>query len=325
MAAVTDAVLGQGDEFARLLQMATDLRLHHGVLLEGAPGTGKSTAAFALALALLDGGEGSVATRKQVAARQHPDLHLLTPPKDKSDIRVDDVRQLQSSLASRAYGERARVAIIDPADRLNEEGQNALLKTLEEPGEATFLLLVTSRPEGLLPTVRSRVGRYRMRPLSPQVLAAALAGTRASADAALRAWAVEVAAGALGFAQDVVDEPQARALYARFVECLSGAACDAHESVTACLADQSGREAVEARTALVLRLLRAALRAVLSQVAGDDVSTLAFADGTAYAAPALDRWIESCERVFAAEVDVRQHIAVEQALLGLFLELTAPC
>ncbi|MEZ5965318.1 MAG: hypothetical protein R3F56_15905 [Planctomycetota bacterium] len=322
---MSEALLGQGEEFASLLRAARELRLHHGFLLEGPAGSGKTTAALALALALLDDGESSVAIEKQVMARQHPDLHWLAPPKDKSDIPVDLVRELQAGLACRAYGERARVAIIDPAEHLNEQGQNALLKTLEEPGEAAFLLLVTSRPEGLLPTVRSRVGRYRLRPLSPEAVAEALARLRPQADPALRAWAVEVARGSLGFAQDLVDEPRAHELYARFVDCVRSGNAEAHDLVAQCLADVNGREAVEARAALVLRLLQAALAATLEDIAEGDVSTLAFADGATYRLAALDRWIESCERVFETEVDVRLHIAVEQALLGLFLELNAPC
>lgn len=320
---MSESVLGQGEEFARLLAMAGALRLHHGLLIEGAPGTGKTTAATALALALLDDGSASVAIAKQVAARQHPDLHWLTPAKDKVDIKVEDVRELQATLAAHAYAERARVAIIDPADRLNEQGQNALLKTLEEPGAAAFLLLTTTRPEGLLPTVRSRISRYRMRALAPDVLASALATTRPQADAATRAWAQERADGALGFAQDLVDDAIARTLDTRLVEFLGGGG-GAHDLVAACLDGVSGREPAQARVSMVLRLLRAQLRRRLGSEDGaaeGEVLPLAFAGGPAYGALALDRWIESCEQVFETEVDVRQHIAVEQALLELFLEL----
>lgn len=319
---MSEGVLGQGEEFTRLLEEARDLRLHHGLLLEGAPGTGKTTAAHALALALLEGRSASAATRKQVAARQHPDLHWLAPPKDRVDIPVDAVRELQAALAQHAFAARARVAILDPADRLNEQGQNALLKTLEEPGEAVYLLLVTNRPEGLLGTVHSRVARYRMRPLQPAALDRALAARRPQSDAAVRAWAAALAEGSLGLAQDLVDDPAARELHPRLVDFLAGRG-DPHELVAACTAGVSGREANEARAALVLRLLRAALRASLG---GDDAqldSELVFAGAAPYRAGALDRWIESCERVFEAENDVRLHIGLDQVLLGLFLELDA--
>src|SRR5690606_27398577 len=65
---------------------------------------------------------------------------------------------------------RARVATFVEADQLLDDAQNMLLKTLEEPGEATFLLLEVARPEQLLPTVRSRVQRLRVLPLADQVI-----------------------------------------------------------------------------------------------------------------------------------------------------------
>jgi hypothetical protein len=213
------------------------------------------------------------------------------------------------------------VAVIDPAERLNEEGQNALLKTLEEPGVATFLLLTTTRPEGLLPTVRSRLGRYRMRPLPAAILTPALAAARPAIAADTRAWAVALGGGSLGFAQDLVDEPAARPLQARLLDFHAGRERDPHAVVDACFGDVTGKEARLARAALVLRLLRANLHAEISD--GVARSVLAKSGEETYGAPLLDRWIESCEHVFAAEVDLQQHIAAEQTLLGLLLELAA--
>lgn len=307
-------LLGQGEEFAALLAAAHALRLPHALVFEGAPGTGKTTAAFALAEALLAGPDDAAA-RKQVRARSHLDLHLLGVREGKVEIKVEDVRELQAALAAHSYGGRARVAIIDPGDRLNEEGQNALLKTLEEPGAATFLLLTASRPEGLLPTVRSRVMRYRLRPLAEADLAAALAATRPDAAPDLRTWAVELAAGALGFAQDLVDDPAARPLHARLLAVVEGRDDDVHGIVDACLDDVTGRDAERARARLVLRLLRAILRREVA---------LAHAGGAAYGSAALDRWIESCERTFEAEIDLHQHVPAAQVLLGLLLDLVAP-
>ncbi len=316
-------VLGQGAEFLRLLERAAALRLPHALLLEGAPGTGKTTAALTFALALLDDGSDSVATRKQVAARSHPDLHFLSVREDRKEIAVEDVRALRVALTQSAFAGRARVAVIDPADRLNDEGQNALLKTLEEPGKATFMLVTTSRPEGLLPTVRSRVARYRVRPMARAALAQALHAARPAADAATRAWAVELAAGSLGFAQELVDEPAARVLHDKITEFIAGRARDPHALVDACLDATSGRDAVAERMRLVLRLVRSCLGARLRPGTEQGELALAPDGGQAYGSD-LDRQIESCERVFEAEVDLQQHVAAEQVLLGLLLELAVP-
>jgi DNA polymerase-3 subunit delta' len=254
---------------------------------------------------------------KQVAARTHPDLHVLTVREDRKEIAVEDVRALRVALAQHAFSGRARVALIDPADRLNDEGQNALLKTLEEPGAATFLLLATSRPEGLLPTVRSRVARYRVRPLPADLLARALGTTRPSAEAGARAWAARLADGALGFAHVLLDDPAARALHAQVAEFVAGRSNDPYVLTEACLAGVSGRDAVGERMRLVLCLVRLCVAADMRQ---DPQDFLARHGGQAYGAR-LDRWIESCERAFEAEVDLQQHVAAEQTLLGLLLEL----
>ncbi len=313
-------VLGQGEEWQRLLAAAGALRLPHALVIEGSPGTGKTTAAFALCVALLDDGSVPGAVEKQVAARSHADLHVVTVPEGKSDIPIDAVRALQLDLQCKAFAGRARVALIDGADRLNEQGQNALLKTLEEPGEAAFLLLTTRKPEALLPTVRSRVARFRMRPLALPVLQQALQRERPDVEPAVRQWAAAQADGALGFAFELVDQDAVRDLDRRLGEFVAGRG-DPYELVDACLADVTGREAGEERSRLVLRLLRAHLRVQAGLAStGSAEDALAFDLAAPYGAARLDRWIEACERIFEAETDVHLHIGAEQSLLAVFLE-----
>src|SRR5690606_580838 len=120
-------------------------------------------------------------------------------------IAVDRVRALRDALARQPIEGRAIVAIVDPADRLNESGQNALLKTLEEPPAGRFLLLVTSRPEALFETVRSRCARLRIRPLPDEVLRTAL-DAPPSASPAEREAAVAMAGGSLGTARRLLEE-----------------------------------------------------------------------------------------------------------------------
>ena len=131
-----------------------------------------------------DGPCGVCRACTRVASDLHPDVHLVERARDEKDaeendksfyvIKVDQVRQAQQALSLHAVEGRARVLRIADADSMEEEAQNALLKTLEEPGVATFLLLEARRPEQLLPTVRSRVQRLRVRPLDDAALARGL-------------------------------------------------------------------------------------------------------------------------------------------------------
>ena len=108
---------------------------------------------------------------RKVAAGNHPDLHLVEPEGAGEQIRIAQVQQLISELALTAMEGRFRVAVITAAHRLNLDAQNALLKTLEEPGPATCLVLCADDTAALLPTVLSRAVRLRMAPLAIETLA----------------------------------------------------------------------------------------------------------------------------------------------------------
>jgi len=183
--------LGQGEALAYWQRRARSLLLPHAMVVEGARGIGKTTVMRWLTAALLcpseldaDGPCGVCRACTRVASDLHPDVHLVERARDEKDaeendksfyvIKVDQVRQAQQALSLHAVEGRARVLRIADADSMEEEAQNALLKTLEEPGVATFLLLEARRPEQLLPTVRSRVQRLRVRPLDDAALARGL-------------------------------------------------------------------------------------------------------------------------------------------------------
>jgi DNA polymerase-3 subunit delta' len=95
-----------------------------------------------------------------------------TPSKD---IVVDQVRDLvDHRLALKRFEGRRRFVIIDPADAMNPQAQNALLKTLEEPPDGTTLVLVAASPDALLPTIRSRCLRVPFGPIPAAAVAARL-------------------------------------------------------------------------------------------------------------------------------------------------------
>jgi DNA polymerase-3 subunit delta' len=138
-------------------------RMHHAWILAGRRGLGKASFALAAASELVGGG---------MAPTAHPDILVLAPlppgvdedgkpTKGKRNISVGQVRQMQRRLNSRPTLGARRAVIFDAADDLEKEAFNALLKSLEEPPQGTFFLLVAHRPGRLPATIRSRCRTLR--------------------------------------------------------------------------------------------------------------------------------------------------------------------
>ncbi len=118
-------------------------RLPHGLLLQGPAGVGKERFASALAAALFCTGRdarleacGACPECLLSKAGTHSDMHWVRPPEDKKAIGVDQVRAACEKLAMTSMRRGYRVAIVVPAEKMTPAAQNALLKTLEEPGDA---------------------------------------------------------------------------------------------------------------------------------------------------------------------------------------------
>jgi len=135
----------------------------HSWLITGPPGSGRSNLAYAFAAALLGDGtpEGDEATRRQVAARTHPDLGVLST--EGVIIKIDEVKKIVASSQFSPSVSRYRVMIIEDADRMVERTSNVLLKALEEPPPRTVWILCAPSEADLLPTIRSRVRTVRLR------------------------------------------------------------------------------------------------------------------------------------------------------------------
>ena len=116
---------------------------------------------------------GNCSACRRIARGVHADV-LVVEPGDTGSIKVDQVRAAIERTAYRPFEGRRRVVIVDDADAMEAPPQNALLKTLEEPPAASTFVLVTSRPDVLLPTVRSRCQRIRFGPISPAEMASVL-------------------------------------------------------------------------------------------------------------------------------------------------------
>jgi DNA polymerase-3 subunit delta' len=163
-----------------LLERATARgTLPPSLIFAGPEGVGKRRTATALAQALNcerpQGGDacGACAACARIARGVHADV-LVLEPGDSGTIKVDQVREAIDRAAYRPFEGRRRVVIVEQADALLLEAQNALLKTLEEPPPASVFVLLTARPDVLLPTVRSRCQRLRFGPLAAADVAAVL-------------------------------------------------------------------------------------------------------------------------------------------------------
>lgn len=149
-------------------------RMPHALLFHGPQGIGKRLVAEVFARRLLCGAEPQANTEElsfneehlvfpQIEANSCPDFHILEPLEGKKSISVDQVRSMLKKLALSSDGER--VVIIDAAEQMGTSAANALLKTLEEPGQGVHLVLVCHNLSKLLPTIVSRCRQFRFSPL----------------------------------------------------------------------------------------------------------------------------------------------------------------
>lgn len=211
-------LIGHHAAEATLLEAYRSGRLPHAWLIGGPRGIGKATLAFRFARFVLAhpdprapevqaatdlGVDPEDATARRIAAGAHPDLlHLTRPWDDKAkrfrqDLTVDAVRRIVPFFGSTAGAGGARVAIVDPADDMNPNAANALLKLLEEPPTGGLFLLVAHAPGRLLPTIRSRCRRLILDPLTPEEVAAGLDLLAIDAPSATRMDAIALGEGSL--------------------------------------------------------------------------------------------------------------------------------
>lgn len=162
-------------------------RLPHALLMCGPAGMGKGNFARLFAQALLCAGPdkdflpcGTCRSCLLYLAGNHPDLNIVGPEEGKSTISINQIRELTQTLSLTGQYGRYRIAIIEPAEKMNTASANGLLKTLEEPGAQTVIMLIASEPHKLLATIRSRCQQV---PIALTDKAAALGWLRGQLDA----------------------------------------------------------------------------------------------------------------------------------------------
>ena len=235
----------------------------HAVLISGPPSVGKMTLADDVAAGLLclapnpaDRPCRACRSCRLVAGGNHPDLHRLGPEGPGGQVVIGDsarpagrgVRNLIAELAYLPVEGGHRVAIVEHAERMNEDAQNALLKTLEEPPPRTTIILCADEEDRLLPTVRSRCVRLRMAPLGIRSIEELLV-ERGVAEAPAAARLARIAAGRPGVAMAYARLPEAVTIHDEIARTLLDLL-----SAPASTRLVSGRELIERAVALDLAL-----------------------------------------------------------------------
>ncbi len=265
-----DAVV---DRLRRSIQMG---RLPSTYLFVGPVGIGKRAFANKFAQALLCESSaadqldpcGTCAACQQVMANSHPDFEVVAKPADKSFIPVelfigDREHRMREGLCHRIalkpYRGGRKVAIIDDADYLNQEGANCLLKTLEEPPPRSVLILISSSEQRQLPTIRSRCQVVRFQPLDSESLVQLILDEGIAADRAAAERLAGLSHGSLEQARHWADETLAE-FYGELLRQLASPAFQPAELArqTGSFVDQAGKDAPARRLRLKQTIERVA-------------------------------------------------------------------
>jgi DNA polymerase-3 subunit delta' len=177
-------ILGHERQKAILKRAQSSGRLAHAYLFEGPEGVGKRLVALALARSLFcvtKNGCGECPACRKVDHQNHPDLHIVEA--DGNTIKIEQIRALQKELSFRPLEGERKICVIEAAEKMNASSGNALLKTLEEPSGHALLILLTSRPDAVLPTIRSRCQRLPFSRLPTAIIRRALAEADAGNEA----------------------------------------------------------------------------------------------------------------------------------------------
>lgn len=186
-----ESIVGHAGPIARLQGIVASKRVAAAYLFAGPEGLGKRRVAEAFA-ALLDA-----------------EVLTVGIPEGKQKIPIESFRDengILRKLSLKSMYSRWRVVIVDPAERLSDDAQNCLLKTLEEPPDRCLFVLVTVRPEALFPTIRSRCHTVLFTPLSEKEMRTFIEPLKL--DAATADWVVALAAGSPGRATRLAGEAE---------------------------------------------------------------------------------------------------------------------
>jgi DNA polymerase-3 subunit delta' len=309
-------ITGHGQVKPLIARAALRGTLPPSLIFAGPSGVGKRMAALALAQlvnCVTPAGEdacGACASCRRIARGVHADVMILEPG-ETGAIKIEQIREAIERSAYRPFEGRRRVVIIDDAEQVIPAAQDALLKTLEEPPAGTTFVLVSSVPETLVSTIRSRCQRLRFGRLSPAEVAGVLMGAHEYREADAHA-AAAFSDGSVGRALEGGTEAfvEARTAALRLLEGLADSPVPARRIMGAGGMPGAGRSKAD-RDALAqsLRALSSILRDLGMLGARADERRLANAD----LRQKLDRLVPA----FGNDRVLRGFAAVDRALDAL--------
>ncbi|WP_416140317.1 DNA polymerase III subunit delta' [Halomonas sp. HK25] len=232
--------------FAELVRLADAGRLPHALLISGPRGVGKRSLADALVARTLCAAPGESACGachgcSMLASGYHPDLLRVAPEEGKRQIRIDVIREVNAFVAQTPQQGGYRVILIAPAEAMNLAAANALLKSLEEPGERTLFVLLADIPSRLLPTIRSRCQHWGLA-VPDEAACLPWLTERLGDDQEARFWLG--LAGGLPLAALAQAEPASRALRQQLLETFEALVRGAEPVAEAARLDRQSVEAI---------------------------------------------------------------------------------
>lgn len=252
---------------------------------------------------------------KVVFLSAHPDLGLVFTPK--RILPVDAIRDLEREANIRPFEGPRRIFIIDQAEKMNDSSANALLKTLEEPPPTTQLILITSRPDSLLPTIRSRVQAIRFAPVDSAAIEKLLIERHGLAQDAAR-FAARIANGSVARALSIDPESYLQRLRGMLplLRSAGGGDCASALSVSEMISDPKAANSFEEN----LEMLRTVFRQAIATRAGKDpepvfdteIAAEISAMGSRLDIRTLSDWIRQIDELLAGQtININRKVATD--------------
>ena len=329
----TWTTVGHAEVVASLQRSFQQGRIAHTYLLVGPSQVGKMTLALDLARLVSCRHEAPPCAEcdqcRRITQRLHADVQVVDvergDQRNRVNIGIDQVRELQKAANLKPFEGRYRVFIIDGAERLSEEAANALLKILEEPPDQVIMVLLAVDSELLLPTTVSRCRRLDLRPLDLKLVAGELAA-RFGCDAEKTQEVARLSGGRIGWALDAMDDPrllEARSTTLATVEKLMHDGLEARFEYANELARgfASNRDSTQKTLALWLEWWRDVM--MVKEGAPELAANLSRSDELHAASSSLSRGqvLGAIRSIQEASQDLERNVNPRLALEGLMLSL----